>query len=311
MRQRGLAHVDRPAVRALAEMLSAAPGPRPHIAAMWGSSGSGKTAAVADLARLARLNGLAPVAAPLIRSAFADLIEGRSLFIIEDEARATGWPALLHSVLRAALPHALLLVGEREVRGVDGVALARVPADALVAAIRPRVNDGRLTAWARRAAERANGLPGRFADCLRPQSAPARRSARDYARLRVAESSATFGADVVAVPATSMAEAGSRRTGVWPAPGELAALRRRMADAVEQLSRGRHAPAIRQLRQAIGGFARRDAWTDAGDGGLILSFFRPHCSGADGFARRRRRSKKPASTRVARAATRCFWTSRP
>jgi DNA-binding NtrC family response regulator len=270
MRQRGLAHIDRPGVRALAEMLSAAPGPRPHIAALWGSGGSGKTTAVADLARLARLNGLSPVAAPLIRSAFADLIEGRSLFIIDDEARATGWPALLHSVLRTALPHALLLVGEREVPGVDGVALARVPTDALVAAIRPRVNDDRLTAWARRAAERANGLPGRFTECLRPQGAPTRRSARSHAPLRVAEQSATYGADVVAVPVTSIDAAGSRRS-VWPAPGELAALRRRTADAVEQLSRGRHAPAIRQLRQAIGGFARRDAWTEAGDGGLVLA----------------------------------------
>jgi DNA-binding NtrC family response regulator len=271
MRQRGLAHVDRPAVRALAEMLSAAPGPRPHVAAIWGSGGSGKTTAVAELARLARLNGLSPVAAPLIQSAFADLIAGRSLFIIDDEGRATGWPALLHSVLRTALPHALVLVGEREVRGVDGIALGRVPAEALVAAIRPRVIDDRLAAWARRAAERANGLPGRFADCLRPQSTSARRVARDHTRLRVAEQSITYGADVVEVPVTSLDGAGPQRKGAWPAPGELAALRRRMADAIDQLSRGRHAPAIRQVRQAIGGFARRDAWIDAGDGGLVLA----------------------------------------
>lgn len=271
MRQRGLAHVDRPAVRALAEMLGAAPGPRPHVAALWGSTGSGKTTAVAELARLARLNGLSPIAAPFIATAYADLVEGRSLFIIDDEARATGWPALLHSVLRTALPHALLLVGEREVRGVDGVVLRRVSVDALVTAIRPRVTDDRLLAWARRAAERANGLPGRFAEILRPEGVVARRRARDRTRLRVAEQSAAYGADVVAASAPSIDVTRSPRKGAWPAPGELAALRRRVADAVDQLSRGRHEPAIRQLRQAIGGFARRDAWTEAGEGGLVLA----------------------------------------
>jgi hypothetical protein len=215
---------------------------------MWGSGGSGKTTAVAELARLARLNGLCPIAAPLIQSAFADLLEGRSLFVIDDEARATGWPALLHSVLRTALPHALLLVGEREVRGVDGVALGRVAADVLVSAIRPRVTDVRLTAWAHRAAERANGLPGRFAECLGPQGLSARRAGRDRASLRVAEPTIVYGADAVPVPVTTTDGTGPRRKGAWPAPGELTMLRRRMADAIDQLSRGRHASAIRQLR---------------------------------------------------------------
>jgi DNA-binding NtrC family response regulator len=270
MRERGLAHIDRPAVRALAEMLGHGAGPRPHVAAVWGSSGAGKTVAVAELARVARLNGLSPIAASLIRTPYADLLKGRSLFIIDDDACGAGWPALVHAVLRTSLPHALLLVGDREVRGVDGVRLERVSVDALVAAIRPRVTDSRLEAWARRAADRADGLPGRFADVLRPERVLARRRARHDTRLRVAEQPAAYGTDEVTGNATRLVTRSSAG-GAWPAPGELAALRRRMAGAVEDLARGRHAPAIRQLRQSIGGLARRDAWTEAGDGGLVLA----------------------------------------
>ena len=36
------------------------------------------------------------------------------------------------------------------------------------------------------------------------------------------------------------------------------------------LAGGRHAPGVRQLRQAIGGLARRDAWTDAAGGAVVL-----------------------------------------
>jgi DNA-binding NtrC family response regulator len=268
MRQRGLAHIDRPAVRALAEMLGAAPGPRPHVAALWGAHGSGKTIAAMELARIARLNGLSPIAASLIQTRYADLLRGRSLFIIDDAAHAAGWPALLHSVLRTALPHALLLIGEREVRGVDGVPLDRIPIDLLAAAVRPSLTDSRHAAWARRAAERANGLPGRFAELLRPESRP--RPARERLYLRVAEQPAVYGVEPAAVEVTPIGVTRLTRESAWPAPGELAALRRRMALGVEQLARGRHAPAIRHLRQAIGGFARRRAWTEARDGGLVL-----------------------------------------
>ena len=269
LRERGLAHIDRPAVRALAEMLGVGAGPRPHVAAVWGSSGAGKTAAAADLARVARLNGLLPVAASLIRTRYADLLEGRGLFIIDDEARGAGWAALTHAVLRTSLPHALLLVGDREIRGVDGVPLDRVPVETLVSSIRPRLADSRLEARARRAADRANGLPGRFADLLRPERVLARRPPRDEARLRVAERPAAYGTDAVADHAPLVHRPPVR--GAWPAPGELAALRGRLTGAVEDLARGRHASAIRQLRQSIGGLARRDAWTDAGDGGLVLA----------------------------------------
>jgi DNA-binding NtrC family response regulator len=53
--------------------------------------------------------------------------------------------------------------------------------------------------------------------------------------------------------------------------GELAALRRRVEQSGALLAAGRHAPGLRLLRQALGGLARREAWTDATHGGLTLA----------------------------------------
>ena len=44
-----------------------------------------------------------------------------------------------------------------------------------------------------------------------------------------------------------------------------------MERAREDLARGRQAPGIRQLRQAVGGLARRGAWSDAAGGALALA----------------------------------------
>src|SRR5205823_3417827 len=57
----------------------------------------------------------------------------------------------------------------------------------------------------------------------------------------------------------------------WPTPGELAALRRKVTDALAKLTRGRHAAAIRQLRQTVGALIRRGAWADAADGAMPLA----------------------------------------
>jgi DNA-binding NtrC family response regulator/tetratricopeptide (TPR) repeat protein len=57
----------------------------------------------------------------------------------------------------------------------------------------------------------------------------------------------------------------------WPAPGELAALRRRSEAAIELLKKGRHEPGLRQLRQAIGGLSRRGDWAHVSDALLALA----------------------------------------
>ena len=69
------------------------------------------------------------------------------------------------------------------------------------------------------------------------------------------------GAALMAAPAARM----------WPAPSDVAAHRKRLADALDLLARGRHAPAERGLRAVIGSLARRHDWHHAVRGALALA----------------------------------------
>jgi DNA-binding NtrC family response regulator len=269
---RGLSTAARSEVAALAEMLQPVDDPRPRVAALWGPPGSGKSLVVQELARLARLNGFVPVQSRLIDAPYADLWNGRSLFIVH-EAGGSAWTPFLRATLRATVPHVLLIVGHEEVRSVAGVGLGPLRSEALCSSIRPQRLSPRLERVVRRAAVGARGVPGRFARLLWP---PARmragqRSDTDAVvtrrAVRVAEQTAVYGAEDRAIGA-SVARAVPTP---WPLPGELAALRRSLDGALDQIARGRHAPGIRQLRRAIGGLARRGDWTSAGDGALALA----------------------------------------
>ncbi len=59
---------------------------------------------------------------------------------------------------------------------------------------------------------------------------------------------------------------------MWPAPGELAGLRRRAQLGAELVDRGRHAPGERVLRQAAASLARRSDWTHASQAALALGW---------------------------------------
>ena len=140
----------------------------------------------------------------------------------------------------------------------------------MVAAIRPCALTPALEAAATRFAERAAGLPGRFASLLWRQRLDAREAGRSAVRgRRVAEQVPVYGGEeaahelLVATPPTEICS--------WPMPGELATLRRKRDAAVMDLAHGRHAPGLRQLRQAIGGLARRGDWAGACDGALALA----------------------------------------
>jgi two-component system response regulator HydG len=84
---------------------------------------------------------------------------------------------------------------------------------------------------------------------------------------RVAERPAVYGAGADAEDVPDRANTRS----AWPAPGELATLRRRVQSAAAQIAGGRHTAGVRLLRQAVGGLARRDAWIDATTGALALA----------------------------------------
>ena len=270
LQARGLDTIERRGVSALSEMFHGVFGARPHVAALWGPPGSGKRMAVREIARIARMHGFVPVASHLVASRYAELWRGRSLFVIGDEEDSARWSAFLDVALREAQPHVMLMVGNDECRSIDGVRLGRVPAEAMVSAIRPRLLNHNLERAARRAAERAQGLPGRFVRLLWPQSQAAHgayRSGRRRGLSRVAERPAIYGREDP-TDALLVAPVGAC---TWPAPGELTALRRRRDAAVVHLTHGRHAPGLRQLRQAIGGLARRSDWSNAADGALALA----------------------------------------
>ena len=266
----GLQFVERPVVTILAEMFQAADA-RPNVSILFGPHGGGKRVVVGELARIARTSGYVPISASFVSSRHAQLWEGRSLFVIADSEQEGVWQAILNASLQDPQRHVLLLVGEREHRHIEGVAVGRLSSDDLISTVRPHMVDRRLAQRVRRVADRAQGLPGRFARLLWPQwmaeHRPPRSSSVASRVSRVAERQAVYGrpesADEVLTASPIVC--------TWPAPGELAAFRRRMDDAIDDLARGRHAPGIRQLRQVTGSFARRGAWADACRGARCLS----------------------------------------
>jgi DNA-binding NtrC family response regulator len=278
----GLSLQPRRAVAILSELFDLEEVGRPRVAALWGPRGAGKSTAAIELARTARLHGFVPVAVRLLTSTvYVDALEGRSLFLIDDES-AGGWPALLEMSRRSPRSHVLLLLDRHDIAAVDSVALDRFPAAALRALIRPSIVPATVERRVQRAAERARGLPGRFVGLL-GDGAPVRgtlpfrrtappRSMRSAAI--AAEQPASYGVDPppacsgIRVPVDVST---ASTAGAWPVPEELDELRRNLAEARQLLVKGRHAPGERALRQAIGGLARRGDWAYAARGALQLA----------------------------------------
>lgn len=255
-----IAHIERRVERALAELFQHA-GLSPRIVYLHGAAGMGKSRLLTRLARSARMQGFVPLAVDLANSPFAAAIEGRSVCLIDDERHAAA-RVLVDVALRSPRPHVMLCASADA--GRPGIALARLPAEALATAVLPagRAVPPRL----RRAATRAGGNPGRFIHHIRADiavSAPAIRLGARRSSVagtsRAAEQAPVYGGEPAGAPIA------------WPMPGEVAALRRQIADGLRHLEDGRHAPGERALRQAIGGLTRRGEWTEAADGSLALA----------------------------------------
>jgi DNA-binding NtrC family response regulator len=252
--------IDRRADAVVADLFASLDGSRPHIVSIWGPPRSGRSTAALCAARVARLNGFVPIGVSILNQIDGSLVKNRHLCLISDDDGA--WSSAPSTLLSVALAspgiHVLLRIGGEELAGVHGVGLDRIPASALVGAVRPSALNPRLLDQVKRAAAMSRGLPARFAELLWRDD-DGRRGSRcpNRARIvsRVAEQPAEYG-----VPHTA-----------WPVPGELAALRHRSRAAVEQLEKGRHAPGLRLLRQAIGGLSRRGDWSHAADSLLALA----------------------------------------
>src|SRR5262249_24934354 len=159
-----------------------------------------------------------------------------------DDDAFVGVHGLLDVAIRYPRRH-VLLTTSREPMGRCAVVLNRLPPQALASAVLP-------TALAevpavRRAAVRAQGVPGIFIGLLHGTRMGRKGPARTASR--AAEPTPLYGG----VPANGShprAVSAAERT-TWPAPGELASLRRSMAAALVLLRAGRHAPGDRVLRQ--------------------------------------------------------------
>jgi len=267
---RGLKHIARGAVTALSELFDDPGDGRGPIASLWGEPGSGTRVVVQELTRAARLKGFVPVASRILGTPYASLWHGRALFIVHDERRCdrSPWRGVLRSTLDTPLAHVVLLVGRHEDRAVEGIGLPAVSVDELVAALLPSKLTPRFEDRVRRAAVESLGRPGRFARLLWPDWIGERNERRQRGP-RAAEQAASYGVDEREQPPALAAE--SAPTASWAFPGELATLRSRVTAARADLAAGRHAPALRALRQAAAAFARRDAWGDAATAGLTAA----------------------------------------
>ena len=263
----GILCIERHAVPAIAELFDEPRGGedrKPHVVGIWGPDGSGKTTAVHELVRAARLKGYVPLAVRLLDSPLADAIVGRSVFLIDD-ALAAGryYRGLLDAAIRSPRRHVLVCASREDMRGVSGVRLARLSPASLAAAILP-IRAG-ADPRVRRAAERADGIPGRFVRLIHgTQYAPNRPQVSVVTK--AAERAPVYSVYGVDPVDTVDGVSGS----VWPVPSELGDLRQRMDVALRHLLAGRHAPGERGLRQAIGALARRGDWASAAEGSLAL-----------------------------------------
>ncbi len=81
---------------AIAELFEPARSPLARAIGLWGPPGSGMTTALTQLSRMARLQGVVPIASELLTS-FAALVQGRTLLVI-DRTGTTAWGSLVDTV---------------------------------------------------------------------------------------------------------------------------------------------------------------------------------------------------------------------
>ena len=163
----GLLHIERRVEAALAELFDGH-SHRSHVLCVFGPHGAGKSTLLGRLARCARLQGFVPFAVDLLDSSLAAVVDGRSVFLLDDQPdaqRSRGSRALADLAVRSARRHVIVRTSLEDARGVPSIGLARLPAADLIASVvsvEPEPH-----ARVRRAARRADGNPGRFISLIR------------------------------------------------------------------------------------------------------------------------------------------------
>ena len=257
----GLTTIERPSVRAVVEVLATANGPAPVAIAVGAIEGSGSSVTIHQLARVARLHGFVPLS-NVVPFSWLEALDGRTVCLIDRRGGNAVWELLLDRVLIAPKPHVLISIGINLLPGARRVHLERIPADALIQSVTPQVESASLRTIIERAAVRADGLPARFVERLWGSMLGAQATGRP----RAAETPPLYGDE-----ANTSAPIAPVHVRIWPAAADVALYRKRLVDALDLLQRGRHVPAERTLRAAIGGLARRHDWHHAARGQVALA----------------------------------------
>ena len=259
----GVTTIERPSVDAIAEILAAANGPSPVAIMLGAIDGAGRSVAVHQLARVARIHGFVPLtldAQRLHPAEALEALEGRTLCLFDRQGGNRAWLWLLDRILNTERPHMLISIGAHGLSGAARLRLERISAASMVRSVTPGIESAALRKAVERAARRSEGLPARFAELLWGPPVIGR-DARNRSAHQAAERPPIYGEGLSAAPPLRM----------WPAPSDVAAHRKRLADALDLLARGRHAPAERGLRAVIGSLARRHDWHHAVRGELALA----------------------------------------
>ncbi len=267
-----LRHHDR-RLAALADIFNDDGSGRLPALALWAPDGGGMAAAICTLARTARLAGYVPVSAALIGDDVRALLRGRTLALFAHDDIDGGWRGALDAALEASRPHIVIFAGTAPVPRVHTVPLERRSTEALQASVCPDAVSLKHRRAVATAARRSQGLTGRFEQLLFGQAMAAangpvvRRPIGGDARrgVRAAEQTVVVGGE------QGMALTSDDAARRWPAPGELARLRRQLDAARAGLQRGRCQSGERVARQAMHGFARRGEWLGALQCALCLA----------------------------------------
>jgi DNA-binding NtrC family response regulator/tetratricopeptide (TPR) repeat protein len=291
-------------VAAVAELCSGGLSARVTAVGIWTTDEREAAAAVRALARAARLSGCVPMSTCLWNSTIGELARGRTHVLIARNDIKGGWTSVLGAALESPKPHMVLFVGPTAVQRVHTVIPEQCSPSALMASICPPGASTRHSRQVHMAARRSRGVRGRFEQLLfgspvrsTPPAPEAQRTVAQYRFARperprrgerAAEQSVTYVTDA----RTSAVSPGGPAERSWPAMGELARLRRQMESVRVLMASGRYHPAERSARQAMHAFARREEWTAATDGALLL---------ARSLARRGRLVEAGAVVRAARS----------
>jgi MoxR-like ATPase len=270
--------IARPAecrLEAVGEMMGTESSGRIVAFAVWTPEPLAAEATIRQIARIARLSGYVPVAAPQHVTDVSRALAGRTVVLIARDA-AEGWRCAVNLSLVNSKPHIVVFAGATAVRRVHTIRMRPLSLEGLIASVQPGTCVRVLRKAIVRAARRSGGWLHQFERLLLTTCARGGRmdskqrtsssGQQSNGRARAAEQVAVW-----TVPEPAPVHPPSQAPPAWSAPGEIVRLRRQFASAQSLLENGRRQPAERVLRQVMHAFARRGEWREAADSALLLT----------------------------------------